>query len=226
MMIKMKSEIPSNIKDISLLERNPDKVDLHFIEEKLMISPIKKLMFKFFEFPIFKRLLRPLNIDLKGKKILEAGCGAGYGIEIISKAYSPKEYYAFDLNEDMVKKSHRRIKKNNLPAKVFQGNITKLPFISNRFDVVLIFTVLHHVPKWQKAIREVHRILKPNGIVLINEINQRSLDRFERYAKIYHPQTARFSWRIFKRELLETGFSIQNEYYFLKDFGFFIGSKS
>jgi ubiquinone/menaquinone biosynthesis C-methylase UbiE len=224
-MVEMRSKSPSNVNSISKLAKTKQYRDLHFIEEKFMISPIKKLMFNFFEIQVFKRLLRPLNIEIERKKILEAGCGAGYGIETISKMFSPKEYYAFDLNENMVKKSYRRIKENNLPVKVFQGNITKLPFKSSRFDVVLIFTVLHHVPRWRQALGEVHRVLKSNGIVLINEINQRSLDRFERYAKIYHPKAARFSWKEFRRELLKTGFQIRNEYYFLQDFGFFVGSK-
>jgi ubiquinone/menaquinone biosynthesis C-methylase UbiE len=221
-MMKMKSKARVHTDNTTSREKYVKRFDLHFLEDKLMISPIKKLMFKFFEFQIFKWLLKPLNIEIKEKIILEAGCGAGYSFETISKSYFPKEYYAFDLNEKMVRKSFGRIKKNKLSVKVFQGNITKIPFKSNKFDVVLIFTVLHHVTKWREALQEVHRILKPNGVILINEINQRSLDRFERYAKVSHPKNARFTWRIFKRELLTAGFVILNDYYFLQDFGFFI----
>ena len=221
----MRSNNSSHTNDVIFSEKEKSKFDLHFLEEKLMVSPIKKLMFKFFEFKIFKWLLKLLNIDIKGKIMLEAGCGAGYSIEIISNFYSPMEYFAFDLSDKMVKKTCGQIKKNKLPVKVFQGDITEIPFKSNKFDVVLIFTVLHHVPNWREALKEIYRVLKPNGIFLINEINQRSLDRFERYVKVYHPKDARFTWKIFKQELLNAGLILLNEYYFLQDFGFFVGSK-
>ncbi|MHA2166362.1 MAG: class I SAM-dependent methyltransferase [Candidatus Hodarchaeales archaeon] len=199
--------------------------DLHHLEEKLMISPLKKLMLKYFELPIFIHLLRPLNTDLKEKRILEVGCGAGYGIEVINNHFQPKEYYAFDISKKMVQRSLSRAKNLKDSVKVFQGDITAIPLPSQKFDVVFIFTVLHHEVRWREALREVYRVLKPNGLLLVNEINNRSLNWFERYAKVYHPKAARFTWNIFRKELQKTGFSIRNEFLFLKDLGFFICRK-
>ncbi len=199
--------------------------DLHHLEEKLMTSPLKKLMLKYFEFPIFLHLLRPLKTDLKGKRILEGGCGAGYGIETIVNHFQPKEYYAFDINERMVERSRSRAHNQRLSVKVFQGDITKIPLPSQKFDAVFIFTVLHHEIRWRDALREVYRVLKPGGLFFVNEINNRSLNWFERYAKVYHPKAARFTWNMFRKELRQTGFSIRNEFLFLKDLGFFICAK-
>lgn len=199
--------------------------DLHHLEEKLMISPLKKLMLKYFELPIFLRLLRPLNTDLMEKTILEAGCGAGYGIEAITNHFHPKEYYAFDINARMVKRSRSRARNQIVDAKVFQADITKIPLPSQKFDAVFIFTVLHHEVRWRDALREVNRVLKSGGLLFVNEINNHSLNWFERYAKVYHPKAARFTWKIFRKELQQTGFSIRNEFLFLKDLGFFICRK-
>lgn len=199
--------------------------DLHHLEEKLMISPLKKLMLKYFELPIFLRLLRPLNIDLMGKTILEAGCGAGYGIEAISNHFHPKEYYAFDINERMVERSRSRARNKKVEAKVFQADITNIPLPSQKFDAVFIFTVLHHEVRWRDALREVNRVLKFDGLLFVNEINNHSLNWFERYAKVYHPKAARFTWKILRKELKLTGFSIRNEFLFLRDLGFFICRK-
>ncbi|MHA1978046.1 MAG: class I SAM-dependent methyltransferase [Candidatus Hodarchaeales archaeon] len=202
------------------------KFDLHHLEEKLMISPFKKILFKYFEFRIFKRLLYSLNINLHGKQLLEGGCGAGYGIEVISQYFKPSKYYAFDLNKEMVARSQTKVKNKGLSAKVFQGDVTSIPFPEEKFDVVFIFTVLHHEKNWRVALKEINRVLKPNGLLLINEINNRSLNWFERYLKVYHPKSARFTWKMFRKELVQAGFSILGEYLFLQDFGFFIGRKN
>ena len=201
------------------------RFDLHHLEEKVMISPLKKLMFKYFEFRVFKRLLYSLNMNLSGKQILEGGCGAGYGIEVMSEYFQPSEYFAFDLNKGMVARSQAKVKSKGLPVKVFQGDITAIHLPAEKFDAVFIFTVLHHEKNWRVALSEINRVLKPNGLLLINEINNRSLNWFERYAKVYHPKSARFTWKTFRNELAQAGFSILREYLFLQDLGFFVGCK-
>jgi len=51
-----------------------------------------------------------------------------------------------------------------------QGNILYLPFKDNTFDVVLARAILHHVPdNLDLAIKEIHRILKPGGQILVEE---------------------------------------------------------
>ena len=62
-------------------KNNRKSFDLHFLEEKLMVSPLKKLMLSYFELRVFKHLLSISNIEIKGKQFLEVGCVAGYGIE-------------------------------------------------------------------------------------------------------------------------------------------------
>ena len=207
-------------------EQDGSRFNLHLLEEKLMASPLKKLMFKYFEFKIFKRLIRPLHLNLTGKRFLECGCGAGYGIEVLYNNFLPEEYYAFDIDEKMVLRSFSRVKNSRLPVTVFRGDIKEIPFPKNRFDCVFNFTVLHHEPLWREALKEIHRVLRPDGILILNEINDRSLNWFERYIKIHHPKAARFTWEVFRKELKKAGFTILNEHLFLQDFGFFICKKS
>ncbi|UCG03860.1 MAG: class I SAM-dependent methyltransferase [Candidatus Heimdallarchaeota archaeon] len=187
-----------------------------------MVSPFKKLMLTFFELKVFKSFIKSINIDLSGKSILEVGCGAGYGIEQIYKNFRPKEYYVFDKNPRMVLHSAAKVKKKNLPVHLFLGDVKKTKLPSNRFDAVFIFTVLHHVEGWQFALREINRVLKPKGLLFINEINDRSLGWFERYLKIKHPKKGRFSWDMFTKGLLAANFLILREFKFLGDLGFFL----
>ncbi|MFX0182234.1 MAG: class I SAM-dependent methyltransferase [Candidatus Hodarchaeota archaeon] len=203
------------------LESQP-KFNLHFLEEKLMISPLKKLMLSYFELNVFKYFIKSINVKLNGKSILEVGCGAGYGIEQIYKSFRPKEYYAFDINRKMVLHSAAKVKKKNLPVHLFLGDVKKMKLPSNRFDAIFIFTVLHHIEGWQNALLEINRVLKPKGLLFINEINHRSLNWFERYLKIRHPRKARFTWDMFVEGLLAANFHILREFKFLGDLGFFL----
>ena len=197
-------------------------LNLHFLEEKLMISPFKKLMLTYFELKVFKSFIESINYNLVGKSILEVGCGAGYGLEQISKTFNPKEYYAFDINQKMIYLSAAKVKKKKLNVQLFLGDVLNTGLPSNKFDVVFVFTVLHHVEGWREALKEINRVLKPKGLLLINEINHRSLRWFERYLKVIHPRKAHFTWEMFTRDLVAAGFLIIREYKFLEDLGFFL----
>lgn len=210
-------------KDVN--ESHNSRVDLHYLEEKLMISPLKKLMISFFELNIFKYFLRSTSTKIVRKSLLEVGCGAGYGIEQIYKSFKPKEYYAFDISQKMVSLSKAKAEKHEIPVQLFLGDVENIELSSNKFDVVFVFTVLHHVVGWQDALKEINRVLKPKGLLMINEINERSLNWFERYLKVYHPKKARFTWTMFRHGLTNAGFQIQKEFLFLRDFGFFLCTK-
>jgi ubiquinone/menaquinone biosynthesis C-methylase UbiE len=207
---------------LGIEENNRKSFDLHFLEEKFMVSPLKKLMFSCFELRIFKKLLNASNIEIKGKAFLEVGCGAGYGIEQIYRNFKPINYFAFDSSKKMVLLSIAKIKQKRLPVNLFYGDVRDLKLLSNKFDVVFVFTVLHHVVGWQDALKEINRVLKPKGLLIINEINNRSLNWFERYLKVYHPRKARFTWEMFRKGLSEANFLIIKEFFFLKDLGFFL----
>lgn len=202
------------------------KVNLHFLEEKLMTSPLKKLMISFFELNIFKYFLRSTNAKIGRKSLLEVGCGAGYGIELIYKNFKPKEYYAFDISQKMISLSKAKAKKNQIPINLFLGDVENINLPSSKFDIVFVFTVLHHVEGWRNGLKEINRVLKPKGLLMINEINDRSLNWFERYLKVYHPKKARFTWPMFRRALSNAGFKIQKEFLFLGDLGFFLCMKN
>ncbi|MHA2271835.1 MAG: class I SAM-dependent methyltransferase [Candidatus Hodarchaeales archaeon] len=190
-------------------------------ELKLMNSPFKALMQRYFEFVIFKRFLKFNNLDLSGKAILEAGCGSGYGLELISKQFHPSDLVGFDILADQVDIARKR----NTLANLFVGDVRNINLQSESFDVVFAFTVFHHVEGWRKALGEVNRVLKVNGLLLVNELNKRFLDRIERYLKVDHPERSRFDWIEFRQGLVSAGFRILKETLILMDFGFFMCQK-
>lgn len=116
-----------------------------------------------FIFQIFRhyRLAQNEVHGLKGK-FLDFGCGSGRFIGELDS--NGKQLYGFDTNSDAV-----RLAKQNYHGISFK--IVKvgqnLPYSDEYFDGIFMFHVLEHVGSENQAISEVHRILKPNGLLLL-----------------------------------------------------------
>jgi ubiquinone/menaquinone biosynthesis C-methylase UbiE len=98
---------------------------------------------------------------LRGKKVLEAGSGAGRFTEILLKYGAV--VYSFDFSS-AVEANYQ----NNMPndrLTLFQADIQKIPFSSDFFDIVVCLGVLQHTPNTKRSLAELIRVLKPNGIL-------------------------------------------------------------
>ncbi|MFX1574884.1 MAG: class I SAM-dependent methyltransferase [Promethearchaeota archaeon] len=184
-------------------------------------SPLKKFMQKYFEMKIFKKLLKSHNIHIANKTILDAGCGSGFGLKLIQKEFHPLNLYGFDILPEQVIKAQKK----NLDARISIGDIRNIKFPEMKFDVVFVFTVLHHIPQYPKALKEISRVLKPGGFLLIDELNKRLLDFFEKFLGVKHPKKSRFQWFEFYRAIKKAKMKIIDMKTFTIGFGFFLCQK-
>jgi SAM-dependent methyltransferase len=102
-----------------------------------------------------------------GKRVLDAGCGLGYGIEILSSA-GAAEVIGLDLNAEAVEEARRRI---NGAGSIQQGDIQGLDFGDDSFDLVVCFETIEHVEEAPAALAEFHRVLRPGGVLLLSSPN-------------------------------------------------------
>jgi len=63
--------------------------------------------------------------DLKGKRILEAGCGSGIYIRFFSKR---NNVVGLDINKEFVKKARKNLRKWKVKTKIIRGDVRKMPF--------------------------------------------------------------------------------------------------
>ena len=173
-------------------------------ELRLVNSAVRGFCLRHYEFRTFRGYLKKNHIDLTNKVILDVGCGAGYSLEPIIERFQPKELFAFDILPEEVALAKRRCPSANL----FVGSVTDIQLPSEKFDAVFIFDVLHHVPGWHAALKEINRVLKPGGVLLVQEPHKKGLDNIERFFKIYHPEESRFEWPEFIEGLEESGFQV------------------
>lgn len=96
------------------------------------------------------------NETLKGKKVLNIGCGGGLEAEWLTKKGA--KVIGLDLSVDFILAAVERFRRNNLKAYFVQGNGEYLPFADNSFDIVFIYGTLHHIPQTDKVISETSRV--------------------------------------------------------------------
>jgi len=110
---------------------------------------------------IFDFLERELP-DWRNKEILDAGCGTG---AILKQLGNPGRNVGVDLAAEAISFCRRRALDN-----VQQGDICALPFADASFDAVICSSVLCHtwVNDVGATIREMRRVLRPGGLLLLN----------------------------------------------------------
>lgn len=98
---------------------------------------------------------------LRGKKILDVGCGPGWFT--IQYVLGGAEVCALDLTFKAAETTKKYLSYKKMTGNVLQGNAEELPFGDNSFDFVFSAGVLHHTPRIQSAFCECLRVLKPGG---------------------------------------------------------------
>jgi SAM-dependent methyltransferase len=106
------------------------------------------------------------KIDFKGKRVLEIGLGQGADSEQIIKRGGI--WTGMDLTQESVDRVRMRLALHELSHESIQkGSVLELPFENHSFDIVFSHGVLHHVPQLKNAQREIKRVLKSNGELII-----------------------------------------------------------
>jgi len=104
-----------------------------------------------------------------GKRVLDAGCGAGYGsAELVKSALSVT---GVDIAAEAVGFAREHYRLPNLHFE--QASCTALPHRNAAFDLVVAFEVIEHLPDWRAFLVEVRRVLTPGGHFIVSTPNKR-----------------------------------------------------
>jgi len=104
--------------------------------------------------------------DVRGKKVLDVGCGTGfYSLWLSEKG---AKVLGIDSSEEMIKIAKEKASKKMLDAKFSIGDITDLRIEDSVFDVVLSTLVLMDVKELDKAVGELVRVTRNGGDIVIS----------------------------------------------------------
>lgn len=107
-----------------------------------------------------------------GRRLLEVGFGMG--TDLFQFASAGALVSGVDLSPEHLRIARQRFAVYGLPADLRLADAEQLPFSDGSFDVVYTFGVIHHTPDTQKAVDEIHRVLKPGGLALISVYHRNS----------------------------------------------------
>jgi ubiquinone/menaquinone biosynthesis C-methylase UbiE len=103
--------------------------------------------------------------NIRGKKILDLGCGTGIYTKILKKKGAKVQ--GIDISPKMIEFAKQYVK--GVDFKV--GSAYKLPYKSGTFDIVLASLVVHYFGNLDKAFKEIRRVLKKNGVFIFSSDN-------------------------------------------------------
>jgi ubiquinone/menaquinone biosynthesis C-methylase UbiE len=118
-----------------------------------------------------KRLLEALDPQA-GERVLEIGPGTGYyTFDVAARLGSSGRIEIFDIQQEMLDHVMREADRRGV-ANVHSthGDAQELPFEEASVDGVVLVTVLGEIPDQEKALREIARVLRPGGRLVVGEL--------------------------------------------------------
>lgn len=123
----------------------------------------------------YDRLFEPLNRGLraigikmyppaKGMAVLDVGCGTGVHLELYQRAGCAVA--GIDQSPSMLQVAHNRLGES---ANLYLGDASNMPYADKAFDIIIISTVLHEMPRTVRlaVINESKRTLNEDGRILL-----------------------------------------------------------
>jgi SAM-dependent methyltransferase len=113
-----------------------------------------------------------------GARWLDVGCGTGAFSELILRRAAPKSVTGIDPSPEQINYVRR-----HLPGPTFEvGDSMAMPFGDGAFDIVASALVFHFIPDRAKAFAEMHRVLRPGGLVAGYTWKRTAAEDFAPYA--------------------------------------------
>ena len=143
-------------------------------------------------------------------KILDIGCGGGKNIQRFAEQISDNgRVVGIDYSEVSVEKSielnRKSIEKGNV--NVLQASVSDMPFYDETFNIVTGFETIYFWPDFISDLREVNRVLKPNGLVFFcNEAVYREgeMEKYDDLVELLDMKI--YSEDVLRQSLEKTGF--------------------
>ncbi len=126
--------------------------------------------------------LKDFFSDKEVLKIIDAGTGSGDFIKVLKDVFPKAQITGIDPDNDSLQEAAKKYP----DVSFFEMSAENLEFGENTFDLASISMALHHLPDIQKALKELQRVLKPGGWIIVNELFSDNLNPAQEVHKMFH----------------------------------------
>lgn len=120
--------------------------------------------------------------DKEVASILDVGTGEGDFIAVLKDVFPKAQITGVDPNTESLQEATKKY-----PDVLFaEMNGENLKFAEKSFDVASISMALHHLPDIQSALKEMQRVVKPGGWIIVNELFSDNLNPAQEVHKMFH----------------------------------------
>ncbi|MBI2196909.1 class I SAM-dependent methyltransferase [Candidatus Daviesbacteria bacterium] len=109
------------------------------------------------------KLAKKIIKDLEFNNCLDVGCASGFMVSEIAKAFPGASYYGVDVYDKAIDSA-----KKTYPGIDFKiASAERIPYKKTFFDLILFYETIEHVEKPDKCLKEIRRVLKENGTLIL-----------------------------------------------------------
>ncbi len=154
------------------------------------IAPKYDALNSWLSFRVDKIWRRNVVKNINGAKypdILDVATGTGDLAITIAKKVKVNVVYGVDISVEMLKLAQQKVEKNQLHQKIFlkEGDSENLQFDDNEFDFITVAFGVRNFENRQKGLKEMCRVLKPNGRLIVLELTNPTKFPMKHLYKIY-----------------------------------------
>ena len=117
-----------------------------------------------------------------GKVVLDIACGEGYGSTMLAGVAS--QVIGVDISEEAV--AHARSKYASENLEFLEGRADEIPLPEGSIDLVVSFETIEHHDKHAEMIAEIHRVLRPDGMLIMSSPDKREYSDVPGYSNPFH----------------------------------------
>ena len=145
-----------------------------------------------------------------GAALLEVGCGSGVSTGLLGERLRPGRLAVIDTDPSMIRLAGRRLRRQppDRPIHLAVADATRMPFPDAEFDAAFEVGVIHHVPEWRAALKDIARVLRPGGLLFFAEPSRGRLTK-GLYFFVPHDKESMFSPDELVEALAEAGLEAQ-----------------
>lgn len=169
---------------------------LNRLEFAVVNNPLRAAAQRWVETPL---LLGGRN-GLRGEHVLEVGCGRGVGLEILA-SLGAAGVIGFDLDPAMIALARSRVASGGWGVAAYVGDATAISAPDGRFDAVVEYAILHHIPPWRDALGEIARVLRPGGVFYFEDLLRGFTTAWPMSVLFDHPLQTQFTGEEFRAAL-------------------------